>query len=126
MTSRTGGTSGVPPKQFVRGEWFVGIALLTGFVWVVLYWLIVQQGGASIWWPTLISFGVGYTLRVLALYRLGGAARTGASRVYKHDDGRPLLRRKIAGKSQRELRDLGLVVGNGNQSSTVSEGVGTD
>jgi hypothetical protein len=23
-------TSGVPPKHFVRGEWFVGVALLTG------------------------------------------------------------------------------------------------
>src|SRR5262245_14734967 len=28
-------TSGVPPKQFVRGEWFVAIAVLTGAVWVV-------------------------------------------------------------------------------------------
>jgi hypothetical protein len=33
--------------------------------------------------------------------------------VYKHSDGRPLLGRKIAGKSQRELRDLGLVVEDG-------------
>ena len=30
--------------------------------------------------------------------------------VYQHSDGRPLLGRKIAGKSQRELPDLGLVV----------------
>jgi hypothetical protein len=30
--------------------------------------------------------------------------------VYKHDDGRPLLGRKIAGKSVRELRDLGLLI----------------
>ncbi|MFD9586075.1 trimeric intracellular cation channel family protein [Streptomyces sp. NPDC059980] len=27
---------GVPPKQFVRGEWFVAIAALTGAVWIVL------------------------------------------------------------------------------------------
>lgn len=41
-------TSGVTPKQFIRGEWFVGVALLTGLIWVVLYRLIVQQaGGAS-------------------------------------------------------------------------------
>ena len=25
----------VPPKQFIRGEWFVGIALLTGLIWVI-------------------------------------------------------------------------------------------
>ena len=28
-------SSGVPPKQFIRGEWFVTIALLTGIVWVL-------------------------------------------------------------------------------------------
>jgi len=107
-------TSGVPPKQFVRGEWFVGIALLTGFVWVVLYWAIVQQGGGSIWWATLLAFGFGYTLRVLALYR-GWEEPLAAepAGVYRHDDGRPLLGRKLAGKSQRELQDLGLTVENG-------------
>ncbi len=26
---------GVPPKQFIRGEWFVTIALLTGIIWVI-------------------------------------------------------------------------------------------
>jgi uncharacterized membrane protein YeiH len=104
-------TSGVPPKQFVRGEWFVGIAALTGLVWVVLYWLIVQQAGASIWWPSLLAFAFGYTLRLTALYR--GWEEPLASEpagVYRHDDGRPLLGRKLAGRSQRELRDLGLIV----------------
>ena len=104
-------TSGVAPKQFVRGEWFVGIALLTGLVWVVLYWLIVQQAGGSIWWPTLISFAIGYALRVIALYRAWeeplAKEPTG---VYIHDEGRPMLGRKLAGKSQRELRSLGLLV----------------
>jgi len=107
-------TSGVTPKQFIRGEWFVGIALLTGIVYVPLYWLIVQKGGGSIWWPTLIAFALGFTLRMIALYR--GWEEPLAKEpvgVYKHDDGRPLLGRKIAGKSQRELRDLGLVVENG-------------
>ena len=108
-------TSGVPPKQFVRGEWFVGIALLTGVVWVVLYWAIVEQAGASIWWATLIAFAVGYTLRVLALYRgWEEPLAPEPAGVYRHDDGRPLLGRKLAGKSQRELRDLGLLVENGN------------
>ena len=31
-------SSGVPPKQFIRGEWFVGIALLTGVVWALCAW----------------------------------------------------------------------------------------
>jgi hypothetical protein len=33
--------------------------------------------------------------------------------VYVHDEGRPLLGRKLQGKSQRELRDLGLLVEDG-------------
>jgi hypothetical protein len=91
-------TSGVPPKHFVRGEWFIGTALLTGLVWVVLYWLIVREGGASIWWPTLIAFAVGYTLRVLALYRgWEEPLAPEPAGVSKHDDGRPLLGRKLAG-----------------------------
>jgi hypothetical protein len=44
---------------------------------------------------------------------------------HRHDDGRPLLGRKLAGKSQREPRDLGPVVEDDNASSPVSEGVGT-
>jgi hypothetical protein len=31
----------------------------------------------------------------------------------QHSDGRPMLGRKLAGKSQRELHDLGLVVADG-------------
>jgi hypothetical protein len=45
------------------------------------------------------------------------------SGVYKHDDGRPLLGRKLAGKSQRELRDLGLVVE--KSPGTTTDGVPT-
>jgi uncharacterized membrane protein YeiH len=108
-------TSGVTPKQFIRGEWFIGTALLTGVIWVVLYWAIVQKGGASIWWPTVIAFAIGFALRMAALYRgwEEPLAKEPAG-VYKHDDGRPLLGRKIAGRSQRELHDLGLVVSNGS------------
>jgi uncharacterized membrane protein YeiH len=115
-------TSGVPPKQFIRGEWFVGIALLTGIVWVVLYWLLVQQAGASIWWATILTFAIGFTLRMLALYRgwEEPLAKEPAG-VIKHTDGRPLLGRKLAAKSQRELRDLGLLVENGDHQATANE-----
>ena len=115
-------TSGVTPKQFIRGEWFVGVALLTGLIWVVLYWLLVQHAGVSIWWPTVIAFASGFVIRMFALYRGWEEPLAKEPRgVYRHDDGRPLLGRKIAGKSQRELRDLGLVVENGAEPSTTTK-----
>ena len=101
-------SSGVPPKQFIRGDWFVTIAALTGAVW-----LICDAAGLGTWWSVAISFVIGFTVRVLALYRgwEEPLAKEPAG-VYQHSDGRPLLGRKIAGKSQRELRDLGLAVEN--------------
>lgn len=99
-------SSGVPPKQFIRGEWFVTIAAFTGLVWV-----ICDAAGLNAWWSAGISFVVGFTVRLLALYRgwEEPLAKEPAG-VYQHSDGRPLLGRKIAGKSQRELHDLGLLV----------------
>ena len=99
-------TCDVPPKQFVQGEWFVAIAALTGLVW-----LVVDQLGASIAVSAGIAFVVGYAVRVTALYRAWeeplAKEPTG---VYKHDDGRPMLGRKLKDKSKRELDYLGLVV----------------
>jgi uncharacterized membrane protein YeiH len=99
-------TSGVPPKQFIRGEWFVAIAVLTGAVWVLCDWV-----GLNTWASAGIAFVVGFTVRVLALYRgwEEPLAKEPAG-VYQHSDGRPLLGRKLKGKSVRELRDLGLLV----------------
>lgn len=101
-------SSGVSPKQFVRGEWFVGIAALTGLTWILLNsWGLEQWDG---WLAYVIAFAIGFSLRLLALYR--GWEEPLAQEpegVYLHSDGRPLLGRKIAGKSQRELRDLGLL-----------------
>ena len=99
-------TSGVPPKQFIRGEWFVGVAALTGLVWIVLDAL-----GIPIWASVALSFAFGFTIRMVALYV--GWEEPMASEpkgVYQHSDGRPLLGRKISGKSERELQDLGLQV----------------
>ncbi|MDL9979535.1 trimeric intracellular cation channel family protein [Microbacterium sp. ASV49] len=99
-------SSGVTPKQFIRGEWFVSIALLTGLIWV-----ICTAVGLNTWWAAGISFIIGYTLRMVALYRGWEEPLAKEPKgVYKHDDGRPLLGRKIAGKSERELHDLGLLV----------------
>lgn len=105
-------SSGVPPKQFIRGEWFVTTAVLTGVVWVVC-----DAAGMGIWPAALISFAVGFTFRILALYRgwEEPLAREPAG-VHVHADGRPLLGRKLAGKSEREMRDLGLDVENGRST----------
>ncbi len=99
-------TSGVTPKQFIRGEWFVSIALLTGLVWVAC-----DAAGLGTWASVGIAFVVGFTLRVIALYRgwEEPLAREPVG-VYKHSDGRPLLGRKLKGKSVREMKDLGLYV----------------
>ena len=99
-------TSGVPPKQFVRSEWFVGTALLTGIVWVLCDW-----AGLNAWACAGVAFVIGFTFRVIALYRgwEEPLAKEPAG-IYKHSDGRPLLGRKLQGMSVRELGDLGLLV----------------
>ena len=43
--------------------------------------------------------------------------------VYEHSDGKPLLGRKLAGKSWRELHDLGLIVENGELVDSPTVGV---
>jgi uncharacterized membrane protein YeiH len=97
---------GVTPKQFIRGEWFVSIAALTGLVWIVATW-----AGAGTWLAAGIAFIIGFTVRLTALYRgwEEPLAREPAG-AYRHSDGRPLLGRKLKGKSVREMRDLGLMV----------------
>lgn len=109
-------SSGVTPKQFIRGEWFVSIAALTGAVWIVATW-----AGAGSWLAAGIAFLIGFTVRVIALYRAWEEplAREPAG-IYQHSEGRPLLGRKIAHKSQRELRDLGLAVDDGERVTEAS------
>jgi uncharacterized membrane protein YeiH len=50
-------TCGIAPKHFVRGEWFVGTAVLTGGVW-----LIMTSLGAAKVACALVAFAVGFTL----------------------------------------------------------------
>jgi uncharacterized membrane protein YeiH len=101
-------SSGVSPKQFVQGEWFVTIAAATALFWYLLNsWGVDGWDG---WLAYLLAFAFGFAARLLALYRgwEEPLAKEPAG-VYRHTDGRPLLGRKIAGKSQRELHDLGLL-----------------
>ena len=101
-------TCGVPPKQFIQGEWFVTIALLTGIIWVAC-----DAAGLATWLSSLIAFIVGYTVRVLALYNAWEEPlATEPKGVYLHNDGRPMLGRKLKGKSVREMKYLGLTVDN--------------
>jgi uncharacterized membrane protein YeiH len=57
-------SSGVTPKHFVRGEWFVSMAVLTGIVWIALFAL-----GLNTWICAGVAFATGYAVRVLAMYR---------------------------------------------------------
>ena len=99
-------TCGVPPKLFIRGEWFVVTTLLTAGVW-----LACDSARLSPWSCALIAVAVGFTFRLSALYRgwEEPLAKEPAG-AYQHTDGRPLLGRKLAGKSVREMHDLGLSV----------------
>src|SRR5262245_52442032 len=109
-------SSGVTPKQFIRGEWFVPIAALTGLIWILVYW-----AGASTWLAARVAFLSGYAVRVAALwYAWEEPLASEPTGVYQHSDGRPMLGRKLKGKSQRELRDLGLLVENETQGQPIA------
>jgi len=98
-------SSGVTPKQFIRSEWFVGTAVLTGLVWILVYW-----AGAGTWAAAGIAFAVGFFVRLAALYRGWEEPMPEEPKgVVVHKD-HVLLGRKLSGKSQQELRDLGLLV----------------
>lgn len=56
---------GVTPLHFVRAEWLLGTALLAA----VLYVICSQGLHLSIWPATLISVGVAFVVRLLALLR---------------------------------------------------------
>jgi uncharacterized membrane protein YeiH len=104
-------SSGVTPKQFIRGEWFVPIAALTGLVWVLTY----AVADNNTWVALGVAVVVGFVVRDAALwYGWEEPLASEPAGVVKHSDGRPLLGRKLTGKSRRELRDLGLVVEDGH------------
>ena len=90
----------IHPRRVVRD----GSRCSPGFIWV-----LCDTAGFNTWLSAAIAFVIGYTLRVLALYRgwEEPLAKEPAG-VYLHDDGRPLLGRKLKGKSKREMEYLGL------------------
>jgi uncharacterized membrane protein YeiH len=110
-------TSGATPKQFIRGEWFVTTAALTGLVWILVDW-----AGAGTWWAAGIAFAVGFSFRLLALYRGWEEPLPKEPKGAVVHKDHVLLGRKLSGKSQREMRDLGLVPEEGAASSAGGEG----
>lgn len=56
-------TSGVTPKQFVQGEWFVGTAVLASILYIVCRGL-----GLTIWPATLITFAIAFAFRLAAQF----------------------------------------------------------
>ncbi len=98
-------TSGKTAKQFIRSEWFIGTALLTALVWILVDW-----AGAGTWWAAGVAFIVGFSFRLCALFRgWEEPMPPEPSGVVIHHD-HVLLGRKLHGKSEQELRDLGLLV----------------
>jgi uncharacterized membrane protein YeiH len=53
-------TSGVTPKHFVKGEFYVTTAILTSIIYCLMYY-----AGLSIWPATLISVAFGFTFRTI-------------------------------------------------------------
>jgi uncharacterized membrane protein YeiH len=116
-------TSGVTAKQFIRSEWFVGTAALTGLVWILVDW-----AGAGTWWAMGIAFVVGFVFRLLAMYFGWEEPMPKEPKGVVVHKNHIAFGRKLEGKSQREMRDLGLVVENGaapQPTSTLTHAEGT-
>jgi uncharacterized membrane protein YeiH len=101
---------GVTPKQFIRGEWFVTIAALTALIWI-----LTEEATHNTWIALAVALVIGFSARSAALwYGWEEPLASEPKGVYRHSDGRPMLGRKLLGKSKRELSDLGLTVQNGS------------
>jgi uncharacterized membrane protein YeiH len=57
-------TAGHSAKQFIRGEWFVGTAVLTSIVFLIC----AKYLALTIWPATLIAWAAGFLFRVAALW----------------------------------------------------------
>jgi uncharacterized membrane protein YeiH len=101
-------TCGTTAKQFIRGEWFIGTALLTDVVWILVY-----GTGAGTWWAAGIALAVGFSFRLVALFRGWEEPLPAEPKgVVVHKD-HVLFGRKLQRKSPQELRDLGLLAEHG-------------
>jgi uncharacterized membrane protein YeiH len=109
-------TSGKTPKQFIRSEWFIGSALLTGIVWILAY-----EAGLNTWWSALVAFAVGFFFRLLALFYGWEEPMPKEPKGVVVHKPHVLLGRKLDGKSHKELHDLGLTVDHGDATGKAPE-----
>ena len=56
-------SSSVTPAHFVRGEWFVGTAALTGVIWILVY-----TATDNTWVSAGVAFTVGFAFRLAATH----------------------------------------------------------
>lgn len=57
-------SSSVTPAHFIRGEWFVGTAALTGLIWILVY-----TATDDTWVSAGVAFAVGFSFRIAATRR---------------------------------------------------------
>jgi uncharacterized membrane protein YeiH len=113
-------TSGKTAKQFIRSEWFIGTALLTGLVWILVDW-----AGLNTWWAAGIAFVVGFSFRLVAMfYEWEEPMPKEPKGVVVHKDS-VLFGRKLSGRSKRELADLGLTVDNEAEAPPAAAAIST-
>ena len=94
-------------------------AFLTGLVWILVYW-----AGLSTWWAAGIAFALGFAFRLLAMFKgFEEPMPKEPKGVVIHKD-HVAFGRKLSGKSQRELADLGLAVDNGRPTSSTATPAG--
>lgn len=97
-------SSGVPPKQFVRGQWFVPTALIAGGSWMLLHGFGIQG-----WTAALIAFVPAYLFRVLALYYWWDEPLANEpQQVYQPDSPHPLWREDLRKPTKQEREELDL------------------
>ena len=81
---------------------------MTDVVWILVYW-----AGAGTWWAAGIALAVGFSFRLVALFRGWEEPLPAAPKgVVVHKD-HVLFGRKLDRKSLHELRDLGLLAESG-------------
>ena len=109
VTSATAGrylidlASGVTPKVFVRGEYYVATALLAAVTWVV-----GDIAGLNDWINAGVTFVVAYTMRILALWRGWEEPMPNEPQDWRADAGQPPLPGPGAtGTFDQERRELG-------------------
>ncbi|HET6213132.1 MAG TPA: TRIC cation channel family protein [Micromonosporaceae bacterium] len=93
-------TCGVTPKHFIRGEWFVGTAILAAVVYVVCY----AGFGWSVWPATLTAFGIAFVFRYAAMLRRWEEPEPWAPPQLATESVRPSIQSQLREEFRRDER----------------------